>query len=236
MVFSIEQRIIHHLILKSNSMKNIGLVYGKMGLAVFFSFYGKSTDNEVYLDIGSDLLDEVLNSIEKGSSLGFGSGLCGIGWGVEYLIRNNIVDACGIDICEDLDKEIMNRDIRRLDDLSLDTGLEGMLHYILSHISGSKMQNMKLPFDAVYLQEAYSVVKSLNVQSCKKSLIQVSEMYVNFFEKGILPDQKTEFDFFIKHIELDEAKLLAYPLSLGDGLAGYMVNRLEKMRYNNKCI
>lgn len=45
--------------LKSNSMEDIGLFYGKMGIAIFFFCYGQYKNNSVYTDMGGDLLDDI---------------------------------------------------------------------------------------------------------------------------------------------------------------------------------
>lgn len=77
--FSLEQRMIHHLMLKSGSMEDIGLFYGKMGIAIFFFCYGRSKNNSVYTDMGEDLLDDIWENLDSSISVSLDSGLSGIG-------------------------------------------------------------------------------------------------------------------------------------------------------------
>lgn len=233
MVFSFEQRIVHHLLLNSNSIKDNGLLYGKMGIAISLLSYGKLVDNEVYMDAGGDLLDEVLNNINNSMTIYFASGLCGIGWGVEFLIQNKMVDGCSNEVCRNIDKEIMSKDIRRLTDLSLDTGLEGMLHYILFHISGSVKQQMDIPFDEMYLQEVYSVVKLIDMQNCTPDMWEKRQEYINYIENGVLPKTQINIKFCIDNMNLDEKRLSTYPLSLKTGIAGYLINQMKSNKRND---
>ena len=72
--------------------------------------------------------------------LDFANGLTGIGWGVEYLIQKGFQKGVGVEICEAIDAKLMAVNLRRVHDLSLETGIEGWLHYIMAHAQGAKLQ------------------------------------------------------------------------------------------------
>ena len=72
--------------------KNIGLVGGKLGLVLFYYKLSKRTYIKTYNDMADNLLDEVLNEVRKVKSNGIEQGLAGIGWGINYLFRNEFVE------------------------------------------------------------------------------------------------------------------------------------------------
>lgn len=71
----------------------VGLMHGKMGISLFFFHLGKFTHNDTYTDYASELVESVLNSLNKNSPVDFEYGLAGVGWGFEYLLANGFVQA-----------------------------------------------------------------------------------------------------------------------------------------------
>ena len=69
--FSFEQKMVHHLILKSPLIEDLGLFHGKMGIALFFFEYGRSTGCDVYTDIAEELLDDIWTLIHTELSFRF---------------------------------------------------------------------------------------------------------------------------------------------------------------------
>lgn len=116
-----------------------------MGIVLAFYAYYRHTDCAAYGYFAGELLDKVLESLNKSVDITFCNGLTCIGWGIEYLIQEGFVDGRGVDICENIDQKIMESDPRRIFDLSLDQGLEGILHYVLIHISASIKQKRENP-------------------------------------------------------------------------------------------
>lgn len=103
--FNTQDRIAHILILKSSHHSDIGLLDGKMGIAIAFAHLSRcSTNNEIYYECMSDLLDDILGDIHKGLNYSFKLGLSGIGWGIEYLIQNGFVEGDSVEICEEIDR------------------------------------------------------------------------------------------------------------------------------------
>ena len=86
-VFSLEQKIVHHLLLQSPFVREMGLLYGKMGISIFFFEYGKYLNNNVYTDYGNEILDEVLKNLNLRMPNNFSIGLAGIGWGWNICYR-----------------------------------------------------------------------------------------------------------------------------------------------------
>ena len=124
LMFADTERITHHLMLNAYFNPDLGLFHGQMGTVLAMSEYSKYANNEVYFDVASCLLDNIAGKMHKNLLFSFASGLSGIGWGIEYLIQYGFVEGESVEICEEIDRKIMETDPRRILDFSLDTGFE----------------------------------------------------------------------------------------------------------------
>ena len=150
--FTSEERLLNHLVLHANDTPTaIGLLNGQMGIALVLAHYARMRQCKQIEKISDFLLEHIITMMAKTSPVNFANGLCGIGWGIEYLIQNGYMKGCGADILQDVDAKIMELDVRRLQDLSIDTGLEGMLHYVLAHLQGANKAGCSV-FDKEYLE------------------------------------------------------------------------------------
>ena len=227
MKFIVEQDIIHQLLLRSSMINDVGLFHGKMGLILFFAHYFKHTGHQVYEDTADELMNELHEEINSVQATGFASGLSGIGWGIEYLIQAGFFEADSMEICREIDKKIMERDILRITDYSLDTGLEGILHYILAHIEGVMSQHAILPFDERYLTDVYHVVTTASQDAgLSQNFKHLSTMYSIFYEKRTDPDYSLQLSSFIEDVQIEKVKLNNFPLGLKNGLSGFLLKKL----------
>ena len=127
-----------------------GLWNGKTGMSVFFFLLSRATGNKRYEDFASKLLDDVCSNLSTRTPVSFADGLCGIGWAIEYLKTEGFIEADTNDILSEVDKQIMERDVRRITDYTLETGLEGIIAYIQIRMDN----NCNIPkFDRTYLKE-----------------------------------------------------------------------------------
>ena len=78
------------------------LLKGKMGLVLFFYEYGRYTGKHIYTDIADIMLDEIIESL----SFNEDEVIAGIGWGVQYLIKNKFVEGDSNEILSDIDDRI----------------------------------------------------------------------------------------------------------------------------------
>lgn len=125
------KRITRYLMLRASFLQNIGLLNGKLGIAIFFYKYSRYIQNDLYSDFAGELIDEIYAEIHTGYPTDFENGLSGIAWGMEYIIRNRFVEANPDEVLRDLDIQILERDVRKVTDNSLETGLNGLAHYVL---------------------------------------------------------------------------------------------------------
>jgi hypothetical protein len=223
-MFTIEETAVHHLLLKSHLLKEPGLFFGKMGVAIAFYDYGRKVDNEIFIEHGEDLIGGILNEIDHNINFDFGTGLAGIAWGIEYLIQNKYVEENSNSICSELDERIMSISFKRTSDLSLEVGIEGLLHYVLARIKGSIFQKEIIPFKKCFLEEIQSRLDYLNGTSIPEDLKYLIDEFSYFFSaKEIRSYNLGAQPFYIGNI--DESKIGANsPLGLRRGLAGWLYN------------
>lgn len=101
--------IANRLTLSLHSIDDIGLIGGKMGAVLFYYEFSRYTGIKTYEDMADDLLDEVLSNTEKLETGSIERGVAGVGWGINYLIRNSFVEA-NDDILVDLETCLFAKD------------------------------------------------------------------------------------------------------------------------------
>jgi len=96
--------------------KNIGLMGGKIGLALLLFYYARLTREEQYYDLAIKTVEEVFDEINRDFVYHtFAGGLAGIGWVVEHLVKNEFIEADSNEILEDIDpflRKMMVADIK----------------------------------------------------------------------------------------------------------------------------
>ena len=145
-------RLTRHLILNCHFAPNAGLLNGKMGGVVFFGRYAEHTGKAYFRQYAEELRDEVFDMVHENIPINFVDGLCGIGWGVEYLIQNSLMEGDSDDVLEDIDKKVIERDPLYIEDLSLHTGLRGVLMYVTARLTTARKDRHYAPFPGEYLE------------------------------------------------------------------------------------
>ena len=228
MLFNSEQQTTHHLMLRSPFIKDIGLLHGKMGIALFFYHYAKHTGNSVYSDYADDLLDDIWKNLHNRLPDTFESGATGIVWGVEYLIQNSFVAGNSNAICADVDARIMQLDLRRMTPQFIEKELEGFLHYVLIRTQGAIKQQNEPPFDRMYrhdLCQAFSFLLQQNKvsETCRELMQQYLACASGKDELNYTPCLLR----FIDGCKTNEKEVLSAPLGLKNGLAGMLYKQIN---------
>lgn len=144
-------RIARHLIVNSSYTDKLGLYDGKMGIVIFFAHFAQYIQKKIYNDYAGKLLDEVYAEIHTETPINFRNGLCGIGWGMEYLLQNNFLEGNSNDVLAGIDEKIMERDPLRICDNSFETGAAGILFYIVTRLLSTRKEKNDIPFIPSYL-------------------------------------------------------------------------------------
>ena len=82
---------VHHIAKESAQIPQIGLMNGKMGIAILLYQYGRYRNSSEIFDYADRLIDLVFQEIESGIENSFDKGLYGIIWGLCYLIKQGFV-------------------------------------------------------------------------------------------------------------------------------------------------
>lgn len=163
-------RIANHLILHASFAKDLGLYHGKTGIVLFFSHYAGYTDNPLYDEYAGELLEEVMQELHTDLPIDFEAGLCGIGWAVNYLIQNNFMQGDVNEILFEIDRKVMERDIRYITDLSCRSGLEGISYYIYNRISSLTENQQYTLFNQSYIEDWKTIAGSIRIPDNRKIL------------------------------------------------------------------
>jgi len=72
------ERIVKHLIIYSASLDNIGLMNGKMGIALFFYHLHRLSQNDNHQKFANSLIEEIISKLDYKIPRTFFDGLIGI--------------------------------------------------------------------------------------------------------------------------------------------------------------
>lgn len=207
---NIESEIINLLILKSPFLKDLGLITGKMGIALMFHIYGNRKQSHIYSDFANELLIDIWDEINSHIKLNFMDGLCGIGWSIEYLAQNYYIEGNTNEICGDIDLLIQNDSLTLLTENIVDLNLEDVLLYVKARELGAFQLNKQSPFKHVFLEELK--------YRCNKSNIR--------FNLNDVLSLNTLMKFIPEQGEINLNTIYNSPLGL-NGLSGFLLNKLK---------
>lgn len=185
------KRIANHLIIHASFMSDLGLYHGKMGVVLFFAHYGRYTNNSLYDDFSGELLKEICADLHIGLPIDFENGLCGIGWSIEYLVQNEFLEGDSDEILYEIDQRIMEYDLKRLKDRSLETGLKGILTYIQKRLLSKPLNEERTIFDKQYLSD-FNLVK-------RNEYLPTNEQII----KSVIKDIMLKDDLIFSKLGLD---------------------------------
>ena len=216
-IFTKEEKMLNHLILHANDVPNaIGLLDGKMGIALVLAHYARCSRKKKIEHAADFLVENVMNQLTTTVSIDFANGLSGIGWGIGYLIQNNYMKGRRADILQNIDERIMQFDVTRFKDWSLEKGLLGILHYVLYHLQGANKSGSSV-FDDSYLDSW-------------KSVLEDNELLYNQLQKGL----HKEVDFYKPNLRMfikQQSRVDTKRLSLKDGIAGKLELQMQNKQY-----
>lgn len=138
------QRIANVLLLNTSLINNIGLLNGKMGIAIFFFHYSRYTGNVIYERYAGELIDEVYEEINLTTPVYFSNGLAGIGWGIAYLVNNGYLECNTDEVLVDIDNAIFNATMESTIPIQDQKELYGFGLFYLSRLKGREHDNYKL--------------------------------------------------------------------------------------------
>lgn len=215
------------LLLNCNTLPSDGLWYGRMGCLLFLAKYDHTFNNDLYEGLIGELIDEIYTRIANSSpNIDFGEGLCGIAYGLAWLLDEHLMEGDLNDVLEEADRRIMERDPLRISDYSLASGLAGILYYVLYRLQIAQKQHLALPFDAKYLHRLHkAALKALKAPE-KPACYEMASWLAAYWED---PTLKLEIPDIMQLLNLSTLRdnTSAYR-GLKDGLAGLGLSKTNE--------
>lgn len=134
-------------ILQSNAtfIQCPGLIYGKMGLVVYFFHYSKYSNDRSYAKFAIKLIESIQDNITEDSPINYSRGLSGIGSGIEYLAQQGFLNINTDEVLKDIDSQVFRSVVyAEFIDSSLFNGLTGLGRYLIFRVTNSKSTDDKV--------------------------------------------------------------------------------------------
>lgn len=128
----------------NNGLKdfNQGLFHGLTGITIFYYHLAKVTGNLDYEERADDLIGKVFSDLSLSVPADFENGLAGIGWGIEYLVREGFAEGNTDEILEEADNKIFRiLNEETFNSFDLTNGLTGYLIYLINRLKNNKDLN-----------------------------------------------------------------------------------------------
>lgn len=100
------QAIANILLVNNQCVKDYGLLAGKMGICLYLYEYARSIQSVEYANCADELLDEIINNVNNVNSFDFSTGLPGIAFGVDYLLKHKFVEGDPAEVLGDMEHRI----------------------------------------------------------------------------------------------------------------------------------
>jgi hypothetical protein len=119
--------LIRHIAKASAVVSETGLLNGRTGIAILLYHYAQYRNDPKLTNCANHLTMSSVEETDSRAGKGFESGLCGIAWGVDYLIKQRFVKA-DASIFEEIDAVLFQERMKTLTLNDLDTETEKGLY------------------------------------------------------------------------------------------------------------
>lgn len=155
----IEQRFMS--VLADDSKNPMSIFYGDCGKLIMCLLWAKYQNNEFFEKLSEQILNKITNSLTIDKPLSIVDGLLGVGLTIEFLNQNNLIDCDTNDILSDIDDKVICLRPQMIKDLSLASGVRGIIVYVYARLIGNNNKKEKYPFDTSFISEIAEVSKKM---------------------------------------------------------------------------
>lgn len=202
-----------------NQNKDIGILSGTCGSALFFFKYSEYTNNHTDLNLGMDILEECIDKINAGYSCStYCTGIAGYGWLMSFLEQNQYLDVNNDRVFRELNKHLNKIMISDITNKNYDFlhGSIGNAYYFFKQFENCK----SLYYKNIYKNYLLDFLEHLrlNALKAKKGLKWISRInqkdtdfgynislshgiasIINFLSRlYIYPEFKAKVDYILK--------------------------------------
>ena len=172
-----------------NPLSNTIGMHGKMGKVITLFRLYRDTGEEARKAEAEELLDAIMTEYSIHTSLNYGSGLCGMGAGIEYLIQNKFVEGDADEVLSELDQQVIYAiNARPLSDLNIESGILGLACYMYSRLCYRKDSEeaivLRLKEHTVYLIDW--IADTMQNSSTDKNYYEIYFVLILFHQLNIL--------------------------------------------------
>jgi hypothetical protein len=135
-------RLILDIYSQRDDIQNIGLINGKMGLCINLYHIAKFTQDMSLMKKADKLFDFIQSEISLSLPIHFANGLTGIGWGIQHLISEGLVDGDPDTVLTDID--ILESEVTKyfpVERYRFADGTIGQMIYVISRLSYHRKKN-----------------------------------------------------------------------------------------------
>ena len=104
--------LLRYGVLKTEALEHTGLYNGKLGMTILFYEYSRYSGDALYEQFADEILESIME-LPDDLSLDLSDGLCGIGWGITYLLRERFITGEIKDVLLMFRKEYIGEDAQR---------------------------------------------------------------------------------------------------------------------------
>ena len=185
------------LVSKTSEVTNLGLFYGKAGIAIFFYNYSVYAANQKFKKVAESLIDDICEDISSISGLGFSEGLAGIGWCFSHLFQNSFLDDGTDETLLEIDEMIIKKQSAHYEIYENSGEIFGSGIYCLSRLYTaeinrdttyflSKMQNVLYIIDECENILYSHLSKNLNIPEIKpQTLISIAYFLLEAYKLSL---------------------------------------------------
>ena len=223
-----QKNIFKKALLNCNTLSSNGLWYGRMGCILFLAQYDHIRNNNYNEELIGELIDDLYSNMKKDINIDLGKGLCGIAYGIAWLFHKDLMEGDINDILEEVDNRIMERNPLRITDYSLETGLAGILYYVLYRLQIAQENNLSIPFDVEYLKHLHRASQSIIITPEKSESFEMASWFIAYFNNNSI---KLEIPCLITILNLStlkESSINPYIWGLKNGFTGLELSRLNE--------
>ena len=101
------RRITNVILSNLDTVHHNGLFHGKMGLVIYFFYLGKALGIKSFENTADKMLDSIMSNMEDSLSFDFGSGICGLGWTINQLIKDGFIRQADENVLDDIDQIVI---------------------------------------------------------------------------------------------------------------------------------
>ena len=197
------------------------LGFPKMGRIIGLYTFTQYTSNHKYAKLADTLIDKLFNNITTTLPLTLEYGLLGIGCGIIYLLRNNLVEGEEDDILSQVDDSMVHELLYQSSNKKIDW--YGIMRYSRLRLQGYKESKNRIIFQQHVIYAIDSMMRRINKQKLNKSIR--AELY-ELYKMKIYPEKtKVAFKTDINNQVISTIQLK--PLSACEGTTFIIPIRID---------